>query len=323
MSRPCFNSRSREGSDSPARAPLLESEFQFALPRGERRRLHCGRRVSTTFQFALPRGERPKSAAPLTASPKFQFALPRGERPLSATPVVCSTAFQFALPRGERRDAIVGWTTDRMVSIRAPARGATPATGMARHPRPRFNSRSREGSDAAEAAVRAAEKVSIRAPARGATFRTGAVTPSTTRFQFALPRGERPMTCASCPSTASFNSRSREGSDGIKYTSLFHILVSIRAPARGATDAAGGLLDADWFQFALPRGERRETRLDAIRNVCVSIRAPARGATISANPVRLVYPVSIRAPARGATLVIVTIACYVYVSIRAPARGAT
>ena len=54
-----FNSRSREGSDqAAARRPLYLPEFQFALPRGERRATAAAPNGRTPFQFALPRGER-------------------------------------------------------------------------------------------------------------------------------------------------------------------------------------------------------------------------------------------------------------------------
>ena len=38
--------------------PSINSEFQFALPRGERRMLFEALSVMPKFQFALPRGER-------------------------------------------------------------------------------------------------------------------------------------------------------------------------------------------------------------------------------------------------------------------------
>ena len=121
-----------------------------------------------------------------------------------------------------------------------------------------FNSRSREGSD-----VHVVE---------GFVFRR--------QFQFALPRGERPVCCA----------------EGAGIT-----MVSIRAPARGATVVVA-------VRFLL---------------VTVSIRAPARGATLSPSGGARVAPVSIRAPARGATSAPLPSSNSATVSIRAPARGAT
>ena len=55
------------------------------------------------------------------------------------------------------------------------------------------------------------------------------------KFQFTLPRGERPCSVSDKSSALCFNSRSREGSDGIDTIS---IVLGFR------------------FQFTLPRGER-------------------------------------------------------------------
>ena len=98
-------------------------------------------------------------------------------------------------------------------------------------------------------------------------------------FQSALPRGERPnslfssiliynfnprsregsdLVCgAILCSNANFNPRSREGSDLGIYRYKAIVSISIRAPARGATN--------------------KEHRI--LGKVIISIRAPARGAT--------------------------------------------
>ena len=79
-------------------------------------------------------------------------------------------------------------------------------------------------------------------------------------------------------------------------------LISIRAPARGATRMSN-IMFGNFFRFqsALPRGERLFLLLSSCYLLHISIRAPARGAT----PVAPVQPepteISIRAPARGAT----------------------
>ena len=102
--------------------------------------------------------------------------------------------------------------------------------------------------------------ISIRAPARGATI-SAALCAFTHRFQSALPRGERHDTEQFHQLLSDFNPRSREGSDG-RFDSFFQqIIISIRAPARGAT-INGNI--ADW-------------------TMDISIRAPARGATCRAD----------------------------------------
>ena len=55
-----------------------------------------------------------------------------------------------------------------------------------------------------------------------------------------------------------FNSRSRVGSDWQRLGGLKHCQVSIRAPAWGATGDCKSGRAPIWFQFALPRGERRD-----------------------------------------------------------------
>ena len=131
-----------------------------------------------------------------------------------------------------------------------------------------------------------------------------------------------------------FNPRSREGSD---LGNLVHVLaitifsthflqvfiISIRAPARGATVNVSIPLSPHLFQSALPRGERPPVQNCPNHFGIISIRAPARGATVLSQwkphrprhfnprsrkgsdlqhqPTYLLLPISIRAPARGAT----------------------
>ncbi len=121
-----------------------------------------------------------------------------------------------------------------VISIRAPARGAT-----------------RVSSE-----FPGTKKISIRAPARGATIPPIYVTLKLP-FQSALPRGERREVHTYATHTRHFNPRSREGSDGGSDQVTVYGVISIRAPARGATFAY------DDFSFG----------------GYISIRAPARGAT--------------------------------------------
>ena len=78
-------------------------------------------------------------------------------------------------------------------------------------------------------------------------------------------------------------------------------IVSIRAPARGATDpASAGFAPFNVSIRAPARGATRVLR-SATSTLSVSIRAPARGATRCQEPLQGRDTVSIRAPARGAT----------------------
>jgi len=56
-------------------------------------------------------------------------------------------------------------------------------------------------------------------------------------------------------------------------------VVSIHAPARGATPTTSMSITAPSFQSTLPRGERLYGKFGQLIEVWVSIHAPARGAT--------------------------------------------
>gem|GEM_PF-3112675 len=100
----CFNSRSREGSDSQVRCcVLLRSSFNSRSREG------------SDFSFFF-RAE---------SSLRFQFTLPRGERRLASAADRLDGLFQFTLPRGERLRVDRLLHLQRKVSIHAPARGAT------------------------------------------------------------------------------------------------------------------------------------------------------------------------------------------------------
>ena len=144
------------------------------------------------------------------------------------------------------------------ISIRAPAKGATWQSIIKRNSNKNFNPRSREGSDET----------------------CGRLFLPYIQFQSALPRRERPASCRCCTPPVHFNPRSREGSDEYWRSIPMWTMISIRAPAKGAT------VPTLYFDCTHK----------------ISIRAPAKGATIDwvSNP--LCSAISIRAPAKGATL---------------------
>ena len=144
----------------------------------------------------------------------------------------------------------------RMVSIRAPAWGAT-STRLAYFDNP---------------------KVSIRAPAWGATSISVFIR-ATSGFQFALPRGERHRAGQCFQQRHRFNSRSRVGSD-IAAVMHQHARCSFNSRSRVGSDPA-------WLVF--PRvsvcfNSRSRVGSDywpryKCCKIRVSIRAPAWGAT--------------------------------------------
>ncbi len=164
--------------------------FQFTRPQGARPRLRrTGQRIEE-FQFTRPQGARRVARRPdrvrqgvsihapargatlpvssLSAHAGFQFTRPQGARPADAPAPIVEREFQFTRPQGARPSAIGHDGVPLVVSIHAPARGAT-ADRMARV------------SDTI---------VSIHAPARGATGEEGGPDPSM-MFQFTRPQGAR------------------------------------------------------------------------------------------------------------------------------------
>jgi len=99
------------------------------------------------------------------------------------------------------------------------------------------------------------------------------------RFQSTRPRGARHERRIKRLSRTRFNPRARAGRDKWAGSDNECTVVSIHAPARGAT-----------FKVVV-----------AGRRFGVSIHAPARGATCAWYLANKNYPVSIHAPARGAT----------------------
>ena len=121
----------------------------------------------------------------------FQSTLPRRERLYSSSSSTISSAFQSTLPRRERLKARHSVISDKLISIHAPAEGATLSVCLNGHfygyfnPRSRggsdkmiivnipydfyFNPRSRGGSDVSVGYMVDSWEISIHAPAEGAT----------------------------------------------------------------------------------------------------------------------------------------------------------
>ena len=144
-----------------------------------------------------------------------------------------------------------------MISIHAPARGATPQ----------------------HFAVHSLFEISIHAPARGATRNGDRETNASGNFNPRSREGSDKNAGGHVLAELHFNPRSREGSDALHFVLRHMIHISIHAPARGATSLASALLVAVIFQSTLPRGERISSR--RLRTCTISIHAPARGATSS------------------------------------------
>ena len=142
-----------------------------------------------------------------------------------------------------------------------------------------------------------------------------------------------------------FNPRAREGRDVSKSEIAFCDLVSIHAPAKGAT--APIPTSAQSLNVSIHAPAKGATQEVNKRDEAswVSIHAPAKGATITGKATTLTDTVSIHAPAKGATITsfaalrrikgfnpraregrdpcVIYLYPGIYVSIHAPAKGAT
>ena len=167
------------------------------------------------------------------------------------------------------------------ISIHAPARGATTAVRRYRYTTGNFNPRSREGSDQTATGVDA-EQQHFNPRSREGSDANGAYkTAGMSAFQSTLPRGERQYQLI-----GTFATR----------------IISIHAPARGATYSIKNTVNTSQFQSTLPRGERHGSTGSSKQRGRISIHAPARGATSQFFSVFSIHTISIHAPARGATL---------------------
>ena len=212
-----------------------------------------------------------------------------------------------------------------------------------------FNPRSRKGSDSDEIqSQHEISEISIHAPARGAT-RIGVCTRAVpSDFNPRSRKGSDHYIPDNFILRKNFNPRSRKGSDASNSCNKHVVLlISIHAPARGATRTASFLkftllhfnprsrkgsdthrkmmmVTLMIFQSTLPQGERLndKTTLDGIADI--SIHAPARGATSARRkPARNTDDFNPRSRKGSDKLAAYEDLGYTPISIHAPARGAT
>ena len=119
-----------------------------------------------------------------------------------------------------------------------------------------FNPRPRAGGDEWQRLVPSAYRVSIHAPARGATVVIG-IPNWLAKFQSTPPRGGRlAIVAGTATSFVGFNPRPRAGGDLAAKDASLPIMVSIHAPARGATYGGAAVIQIIVFQSTPPRGGR-------------------------------------------------------------------
>ena len=130
------------------------------------------------FQSTRPRGARPDFENPRLLQFLFQSTRPRGARPRSPLSSKVPAQFQSTRPRGARRADFVPRIKSAMISIHAPAWGATPC----------------------DKKQLLKSTISIHAPAWGATGKIELMI-FPPRFQSTRPRGAR-LQAPSCPASS-------------------------------------------------------------------------------------------------------------------------
>ena len=242
------------------------------------------------FQFTRPRRARPSPPRPCRSSPLVSIHAP------AKGATRCWRAFRgrpscFNSRAREGRD-FVGLFEDRVYCFQfTRPRRARPAFLRDEAPAVRFNSRAREGRDLlSDVASSISRLVSIHAPAKGATQSTQGKDPRK-EFQFTRPRRARPSARPSEPPLGGFQftrprrARRKRGNNAVA-RKLFQFtrprrarrlrerfvlvlrVVSIHAPAKGATKVAELATWDEEFQFTRPRRARRNT----ISKVCFIIK---------------------------------------------------
>ena len=170
----------------------------------------------------------------------------------------CFCRFQSTLPRGERLHFFQALLTNPYFNPRS-REGSDFPTAISRRWQGYFNPRSREGSDDIPLITpRHKFKISIHAPARGATSYSFDYSVAFIYFNPRSREGsDQKVHSGKDGHALYFNPRSREGSDSLLlYIHTAYVVISIHAPARGATAIKGGMLLLSPFQSTLPRGER-------------------------------------------------------------------
>ncbi len=176
--RPCrpgrFNPRARTGRDPfLPRGPAISRQFQSTRPHGARR---FGIRKALSpilFQSTRPHGARRRSSAACTSGEGFNPRARTGRDAWISARQRPSSWFQSTRPHGARPVGPGRLGILRMVSIHAPARGATRAAGPpSRSFRVSIHAPAR-GATLPGQLLGHVAAVSIHAPARGATQQTG------------------------------------------------------------------------------------------------------------------------------------------------------
>ena len=190
-----------------------------------------------------------------------------------------------------------------IISIHAPARGATQPYILISAPSSNFNPRSRKGSDCAGGnTCRFIRGISIHAPARGATQRGADYGAEADYFNPRSRKGSDPAIYLDFCTFVQFQSTLPQGERRFLQNTSRHLRpISIHAPARGATHRDRRDQRELLFQSTLPQGERHRTMDIKVGFLLFQSTLPQGERPYSRYPFQALLHISIHAPARGAT----------------------
>ena len=197
---------------------------------------------------------------------------------------------------------MTGYAVYAVISIHAPAKGATRTCFPNGSYFAYFNPRSREGSDCL----------------------SGGHTINCFNFNPRSREGSDDLPTRMARRFGNFNPRSREGSDLIKMVEFQQKRISIHAPAKGATQSRCVIfLKAKYFNPRSREGSDPFFRIIHKPFIRFQSTLPRRERPVPFCFKPAISSISIHAPAKGATLVIPYLSRSRQISIHAPAKGAT
>ncbi len=166
---------------------------------------------------------------------------------------------------------------ERFVSIHAPARGATHRNGNVIINHFCFNPRARAGRDTSQRQCHNQPLLFQSTRPRGARLNSFSISVGSIWFQSTRPRGARRYDRVKAIRTLCFNPRARAGRDSEQsFSARVNSVVSIHAPARGATSDHIIKKGVFLFQSTRPRGARPFTSFrTAVLIHCFNPRARA------------------------------------------------
>ena len=209
-----FNPRSREGSDAVWVIISIKNTYFNPRSREGSDGIHfASAAASSPFQSTLPRGERPASNSSRFLSSNFNPRSREGSDSAFPQATYVYSSFQSTLPRGERLWLRENCDKFGVISIHAPARGATTSVLFPANKIEISIHAPARGATAFRSSYYFRVRISIHAPARGATHYHGMSMTDYRIFQSTLPRGERLNFALPATRLHYFNPRSREGSD--------------------------------------------------------------------------------------------------------------